>query len=209
MSPITSVDIRAMKRDRELDRLTTLLGQCLGRIDEQAYRLQHEEEGEQEVDSDVLEDEAARLQELVGSLIERAAAPEHGDLDEVVHAAVRGCMQELGTPIVVRQRLAGDLPPVACTPGQLAYAVQRALVLATGRLETGGELRITTRREDDVAVLELEARDARRDRNLQTRVQTLCEFVASFRGLCHVAHDEQQNLLIVFELPLALAIDEH
>jgi hypothetical protein len=40
-----------MKRDRELDRLTTLLGQCLGRIDEQAYRLQHDDDDEQEVDT--------------------------------------------------------------------------------------------------------------------------------------------------------------
>lgn len=201
-----------MKRDLELDRLTTLLGQCLGRIDEQAYRLQQvDDEAEDYTDdgvADVLETEAARLQELVSSLLERADAPEQSDLDDVVHASVRGCMQELGSPIVVRQRLAGELPPVACTPGQLAYAVQRALVLATSRLDVGGELRVTTRREDDCAVLELEGQGTRNDRNLQERAQTLCEFVSSFRGTCRVAYDEQQNLLIVLELPLALAIDE-
>jgi hypothetical protein len=201
-----------MKRDLELDRLTTLLGQCLGRIDEQAYRLQQvDDEAEDSTDdgvADVLETEAARLQELVSSLLERADAPEQSDLDEVVHASVRGCMQELGSPIVVRQRLAGELPPIACTPGQLAYAVQRALVLATSRLDVGGELRVTTRREDDCAVLELEGQGTRNDRNLQDRAQTLCEFVSSFRGTCRVAYDEQQNLLIVLELPLALAIDE-
>jgi hypothetical protein len=201
-----------MKRDLELDRLTTLLGQCLGRIDEQAYRLQQVgDEAEDCADdgvADVLENEAARLQELVGSLLERADAPEQSDLDDVVHASVRGCMQELGSPIVVRQRLAGELPPIACTPGQLAYAVQRALVLATSRLDVGGELRVTTRREDDCAVLELEGQGTRNDRNLQDRAQTLCEFVSSFRGTCRVAYDEQQNLLIVLELPLALAIDE-
>ena len=68
-----------MKRDRELDRLTTLLGQCLGRIDEQAYRLQRvDDDAEDCADdgvADVLENEAARLQELVGSLLERADAP--------------------------------------------------------------------------------------------------------------------------------------
>jgi len=201
-----------MKRDLELDRLTTLLGQCLGRIDEQAYRLQQvDDEAEDSTDdgvADVLETEAARLQELVSSLLERADAPEQSDLDEVVHASVRGCMQELGSPIVVRQRLAGELPPIACTPGQLAYAVQRALVLATSRLDVGGELRVTTRREDDCAVLELEGQGTRNDRNLQDRAETLCEFVSSFRGTCRVAYDEQQNLLIVLELPLALAIDE-
>ena len=201
-----------MKRDLELDRLTTLLGQCLGRIDEQAYRLQQvDDEAEDYTDdgvADVLETEAARLQELVSSLLERADAPEQSDLDDVVHASVRGCMQELGSPIVVRQRLAGELPPVACTPGQLAYAVQRALVLATSRLDVGGELRVTTRREDDCAVLELEGQGTRNDRNLQDRAETLCEFVSSFRGTCRVAYDEQQNLLIVLELPLALAIDE-
>lgn len=201
-----------MKRDRELDRLTTLLGQCLGRIDEQAYRLQRvDDDAEDCIDdgvADVLENEAARLQELVGSLLERADAPEQSDLDEIVHASVRGCMQELGSPIVVRQRLAGELPPIACTPGQLAYAVQRALVLATSRLDVGGELRVTTRREDDCAVLELEGQGTRNARNLQDRAETLCEFVTSFRGTCRVAYDEQQNLLIVLELPLALAIDE-
>lgn len=201
-----------MKRDLELDRLTTLLGQCLGRIDEQAYRLQQvEEDADDCADdgvADVLETEAARLQELVSSLLERTDAPEQSDLDEVVHASVRGCMQELGSPIVVRQRLAGELPPIACTPGQLAYAVQRALVLATSRLDVGGELRVTTRREDDCAVLELEGQGTRNDRNLQERAETLCEFVTSFRGTCRVAYDEQQNLLIVLELPLALAIDE-
>jgi hypothetical protein len=131
----------------------------------------------------VLEDEAARLQELVGSLIERAAAPEHGDLDEIVHAAVRGCMQELGTPIVVRQRLAGDLPPVACTPGQLAYAVQRALVLATGRLDTGG--RAAPHDPPRGRRRGARARGQGRASGTATcrpRVQTLCEFVASFRG---------------------------
>jgi len=201
-----------MKRDRELDRLTTLLGQCLGRIDEQAYRLQRVDDDAEDCGddgvADVLENEAARLQELVGSLLERADAPEQSDLDEIVHASVRGCMQELGSPIVVRQRLAGELPPIACTPGQLAYAVQRALVLATSRLDVGGELRVTTRREDDCAVLELEGQGTRNARNLQDRAETLCEFVTSFRGTCRVAYDEQQNLLIVLELPLALAIDE-
>ncbi len=201
-----------MKRDRELDRLTTLLGQCLGRIDEQAYRLQRvDDDAEDCADdgvADVLENEAARLQELVGSLLERADAPEQSDLDDVVHDSVRGCMQELGSPIVVRQRLAGDLPPIACTPGQHANAVQRARVLATSRLDVGGELRVTTRREEDCAVLELEGQGTRNARNLQDRAETLCEFVTSFRGTCRVAYDEQQNLLIVLELPLALAIDE-
>lgn len=202
-----------MNREPDLDHLTTLLGQCLGRIDEQAYRLQRVDDDEDEIDgaevADVLENEAATLQELVGSLIEQSEAPERSDLNRVVDGAVRGCMAELGTPIVVRQRLAAELPPIACRPGQLAFAVQRALVLATGRLDVGGELLVTTRREDDQVVLELEARAAQRDRNLQQRVQTLCEFVASFRGNCRVAHDEKHNLLVVMELPVAFVIDEY
>ena len=36
-------------RDRDLDRITELLGQCLGRIDEHAYRLQ--EAGDDPVDA--------------------------------------------------------------------------------------------------------------------------------------------------------------
>ena len=200
------------KRENDLDRLTTLLGQCLGRIDEQAYRLQQQDGGEDEPNvatSHVLENEAAMLQELVGSLLEKEPSPDHADLNRVVDQAVQSCIAEIGMPIVTRQRLATNLPEVACGPGQLAFAVQRALVIALGRQEPGGEVIVTTRRLDDTVLLELESQGAGRDHHLQERTLTLCEFVAGLRGHCRVDADQRGTLLIVLELPQALAIDEY
>lgn len=196
-----------MQREPDLDRLTTLLGQCLGRIDERAFQLQLGDEEGDAVSEHVLEHEAAKLQEIVGSLV-AATEIEQCDLNRIVEHAVTTCLVELGRSIVVRQRLAPGLPKVACSPGQLAYAVQRALVIATGHLEAGGELLLATRRDDGVAVLEIESRGGQRDRHLRARAETLCEFVASFRGICRIDHDERNNLLLVIELPGALAIDD-
>jgi hypothetical protein len=195
-----------MAREPDLDRLTTLLGQCLGRIDERAYRVQQDDE---DADAEhVLEHEAATLQELVGSLAARVDAPEQCDLARIVRSAVDACLTELGGGLVVRQRLAADLPPIGCMPSQLAYAVQRALVITAGRLERGGELLVTARRDGRSAVLELESRGGRRDRHLPERTLTLCEFVASLGGHCRVDHGDRGDLFVVLELPEALALDE-
>lgn len=196
--------------DRDLDRITTLLGQCLGRIDEQAFRLQHEDQDLDELGSaDVLEQEAAALQELVGSLIDQHVDTEQADLNRIVEPAVRDCIAELGMPVVVRQRLATNLPPIACRAGQLAYAIQRAMMLALSRVDRGGDILITTRRDGIYAVFELECHGAGRDRHLQERATTLCEFVAGFQGLCRVDEDAHGTLLIAFELPTALVIDDY
>lgn len=198
-----------MEHDPNLDRLTTLFGQCLGRIDERAFRLQQLAEDEQDDDlGDVLEQEAATLQELVGSLVDRYLSPEQCDLNSIVDSSVGACLQELDTPILVRQRLSPDLPAIACTPGQLAYAVQRALVIAAGRLQPGGELVVATRRDGDGIVLELDSHGGERDRHLRQRAETLCEFVASFHGHCQVEHDDRDHLLVVIELPATLALDD-
>jgi hypothetical protein len=199
-----------MKREPDIDRLTTLLGQCLGRIDEQAYRLQQVDDDETlEGADDVLEQEAATLQELIGSMLEQTQAPDQSDLNGVIAAAVSACLGELQRPIVVRQRLEPDLPPVACSPGQLSFAVQRSLVLCTGGLVAGDELWLTSRRDGEQVVLELECPSVANDRNLPARSQTLCEFVAAMRGNCRVDRDDRGSLLVVLELPAALAIDEH
>lgn len=198
-----------MAREPNLDHLSTLLGQCLGRIDERAYQLQQLGDDDHELDAnEVLEHEAATLQELVGSLIERYDSPELCDVNRIVEQSVSACLRELDTAILVRERLAPNLPPIHCTPSQLAYAAQRALVIAAGRLETGGELVVTTRQEGDAALLEFESRGGVRDRHLQERSLTLCEFVASFHGNCHIDLDDRDNLLIVIELPQVPALDE-
>lgn len=211
MSRKPTTDSRVvMKREPELERLTTLLGQCLGRIDEQAYRLQQlgDEDGSEDAD-DVLEHEAATLQELIGSMLEQTEAADQSDLNAVVAAAVSSCLRELDVPIVVRQRLEPHLPPIACSSGQLTFAVQRALVLCTGRIGAGDELWLTSRRDGDQVVLELECPAAGNDRNLPLRSQTLCEFAAAMRGNCRVDRDDRGTLLVVLELPAALAVDEH
>jgi hypothetical protein len=198
-----------MKREPNLDHLTTLLGQCLGRIDEQAYRLQQLGDDDEDCEaSDVLENEAATLQELVGSLIEQAQTPDQSDLNRILQGSVASYLGELDIPIVVRLRLAPEPTPVGCGPGQLAFAIQRALVIACGRLEVGGELTVTTRKDGDQLVLELEAHGAARDRNLQERAQTLCDFVDSFRGHCRIDVDDRGNLLVALVLPEAVAIDD-
>lgn len=208
MSIGAAVDSPAvMPREPDLDRLTTLLGRCLGRIDERAYQLQLGDEEPDELTEHVLEHEAATLQELVGSLV-AASDIEQCDLNRIVERAVSSCLVELGRAIVVRQRLAPYLPKVACTPGQIAYAVQRAFVIATGALDAGGELLIATRRDDVVVVLEVESRGGQRDRHLRARAETLCEFVASFGGICRLDHDERDNLLLMIELPTAITVDD-
>jgi hypothetical protein len=198
-----------MNRQSDLDHLTTLLGQCLGRIDERAFRLQ--ELGDDEVTEDadeVLEQEAATLQELVGSLVDRCETPVQCELNPIVEKSAVACIEELGAPIVLRLRLANDLPPIGCNAGQIAYAIQRALVIAAGRLDVGGELIVTTRRDDDGVVLELESHGGSRDRHLQERSLTLCEFVASMRGHCRVDVHGRKTLLVVLELPQVPAFDE-
>lgn len=197
-------------RETDLEQITTLLGRCLGRIDEQAFRLQREPADDDEAVADVLEQEAAQLQELVGSLIEANERLEHADLNRVVDRAVRGCVAEAGVPVVTRLRLAAGLPAVACSPGQLAYATQRAVMIGLQHLPPGGEIIATTRREGDSAVFELECEGnpQAKDRHLQERTTSLSEFVAGFQAACRVATDDRGSLLFAFELPLALAIDE-
>jgi hypothetical protein len=193
----------------ELDHITNLLGMCLGRIEEHAFRLQRDaDEVEDLAVGYSIEDEASLLQELVGSLLDQAA-PEEADLNATIERAVQSCLSEVGIPVVVRQRLARGLPRVACTPGQLAFAVQRALVLGLGRLEPGGEVVLTSRCENGSLLFELESRGRQDDRHLAERAETLAEFVAGFEGHCRVQADGDHTLLLVLELPAAFVPDEH
>ncbi len=197
------------RRNEDIERLTTLLGQCLGRIDERAYDLQRLADDEEDYGAaDALEHEAATLQELVAALIEQSTLPDRADLNRCVTSAVQACLDELGRPVVVRQRLTQRLPLVSCSPGQVALAVQRALMIGLGRLDAGGELVVATRRDGESAVLEIECQGKRRDRHLHERTATLCEFIGDLQGTCRVDEDHSGTLLLAIELPLALAADE-
>lgn len=192
----------------DLDHLTNLLTMCLGRIEEHAFRLQDEDETPGDaVIADAIEDEASLLQELVGSLMV-CAVDEHADLNQTVERALRSCVGDLDVPIVLRQRLAAGLPRVACAPADLAYAVQRALSLGIARLGPGGEVLVTTRREHDAVLFELECHGFGSDRHLPERSETLAEFVVGLRGHCRIENTADGTLLLAFELPVALAFDE-
>lgn len=195
-------------RETDLERITSLLGQCLGRIDEQAFRLQ--QEGEDETDfaaAETFEEAAATLQELIGSLVHAGERVENTSVDPVVRRAIDGIIAELGVPVIVRQRLATGLPKVACTPGQLAFSVQRAMMLAVAQIEAGSEVLVETRREGDSVLLEIESHCPAGVKHLGERALTLRAFVAEFSGSCQVDSDGRGRILVALELPVALVSD--
>ena len=194
------------RSDRDLDELQRLLGECLVRIDEQALQLRQGEDVDVDAVADGLDHTAAQLQGLVARILDAAAPdrPEHADLDATVERCVRSALQEFGTPLVLRCRLAGRLPPVACTPGQLACTVQRALVLAASHAGHGGELAITTRSDRHGVVFEVSCARGDEDRHLAERALTLRAFVASFHGHCAVDVDPAGVLWLAVEVPAAL-----
>lgn len=193
--------------DPDLDDLTALLGRCLGRIDEQAFRLQEPgDDGQLFLAGDLLEHEAEALQELLQSLLaadERAVT----DVNATVARVVAAWIEELGVPIVLRQRFAPSLPPAGCAAGPLTGAVQRALVLATDRVEPGAELCVTTRAEDGGVVLEIESHGRDLAAWTPDRAETLCDFVDGFGGQCRI-DGHRDGLFVAIELPRALAADE-
>ena len=196
--------------DPELDRLTELLGQCLGRIDEQAFRLQN---GEGLLESDAieqLEDGTTELQELVDALLIVPTASEETDLNGVVDQAVANCLQEIAMPIVLRKSLGTDLPNVPYTSSFVSVAVQRALLLAVRSLQPGGELVVTTRLHDGSALVEIAAHGCAgggEGPSLVERTATLREFVTAQGGDCHTDRDQHDDVFVVLELPQAPAAD--
>ena len=196
------------KPPADIDRITTLLSQCLGRIDEQVLRIQQQREEATDFLGDVLESEAATLQELMDSLIQTVLAEDRADLNRTVAQVVESCLAETDIPVVVRQQLAPGLPPVDIAPSQLAVALRRALSLAIGQMPPGSELLLQTRCEEQELVLEIECSAAKRDRHLNARAATLCEFVANLAGLCRVGVHDNGSLLLSLQLPRALASEE-
>jgi len=200
-----------MRRQRDLHRLQGLLGRCLGRIDQQALQLVH---GETIADpaelAHHLEDEAAKLQALVASILDSVDTGGDGraDLNPIVERCVDALLQQVGFPLVVRRRLAAVLPAVACAPGQLAHAVQRALALAASHAGAGGELLLTSRSDGDHVLFELSCERGAGDRHLADRALTLRAFLVSFHGRCEVDVDGDGRLRLTFEVPIALEPDE-
>ncbi len=197
-----------MAHDSELDRLTAMLGQCLGRIDESAFRVQQLGDDDPTAIEALLEQETATLQELMTGIVDAVETTEECEVRPIVTRAVDACIAEVGMPIVVRMQLANFLSPARCGGQQLASATRRALALATGRMRSGDELAISAREEADTLVIEFECAGGKRDRNMQQRATTLCEFVAGFGGNCRIDVDDQKRLLIALELPKATVRDD-
>jgi signal transduction histidine kinase len=196
-------------RETDVDRLTSLLGQCLGRIDEQAYRVQQlGDECDDETAAQTFEEAAATLQELIGSLMsaESQQSPDAA-VEPVLRRAIDQLIGELGVPIVVRQRIAGGLPKVACSPGQLAFALQRALMLAVTAMQAGAEVSIEARVDADQVLVEIESQCPGGIRDLSDRSRTLREFATELRGNCLCDTDGHGNILIALELPVALVTE--
>ena len=96
--------------DSDLDKLTLLMGQCLGRIDEEAFRLQ--EKGE-DVDFDTanrLNDETGMLHELVESMLDVEMNSSETNVNQIVARVAESYLQELAVPIVLRQTLTAESP---------------------------------------------------------------------------------------------------
>ena len=190
--------------DSDLDKLTSLLSQCLGRIDEEAYRLQMSGDDVDFDTADRIEDETATLQELVDSLLVVDMGSDETDVNRVVSRIAEACLQEIVVPVVLRTNLTRESSLVAAPSALVTVAVQRAMVLAISPLGPGDELRLTTRIEGGSVVFEVESLGSHPDDHAAERAQTLCDFVAEFGGSCNV-RSEGFDLYMVIELPQVMA----
>jgi len=167
--------------DRDLAHLGKLLGECLGRIDDQVERLGRDGE----VDGELLEDESLLLSHLVDSVV-RTNAARPVDFDRLVEQAVDHLLQHAAAPVVVHQRLAGDLPRVACNPTEVAEVLRRALSLGARHAGHGGDLWITTSTNEHGVRCTVRC-TGEVDPHFVERAGTLDEFVAGLGGSLEVS----------------------
>lgn len=192
--------------DPDLDKLTALLGQCLGRIDEEAFKIQQSGD---DVDFDTterLEDETGTLQEIVESMLVVEMDADETDLNQVVSRVAESCLQELAVPVVLRQNLMTGSSAVAAPTALVHVAIQRAMVLAVAPLGPGDELQLTTRLEGESVLFEVESRGSHENDSATTRSETLREFVEEIGGTCQ-ARQDGCDLFLVMELPQVIATD--
>ena len=193
------------REDTDLEQLTSMLQRCLGRIDEEAFRIQaNGADGLDLGETDRLEAATEELEELIGSLVVAETADEEADVNAVLEEAAAARLQHLDVPIVQRLDLCQEAARVAAPTAMVTVAVQRALGLAVSPLEPGGQLRLGTRVEQGAVVVEIESLGCDLDDHLPARAETLCDFLDNLGGNCTV-HREQDDLYIVLELPQVLA----
>ena len=197
------------EQDPDLDELTTLLSRCLGRIDEQAGRIDQTTATDGGLlAADLLEHEAATLEQLLAAVLNAADKSDTTDVNAVVDRAVGDFVGELKVPIVLRQQLADQLPQVACPSALFAVAMHRALRIAGARIGAGDELAVATSLNDGLIVVEITGHGNGVEGLTNGRAETLCEFVDGFGGLCRVDNKGEETLRVTLELPRTYATDE-
>lgn len=194
---------------RDVDRIASLLSQCLGRIDSQAAGLGDGLDDDQvDLRAQALEAATESLQELVDELTCLVQEPSQGaEVLPILRRVLAQTVAGLRVPIMVREQFAAALPQAACTPEQLHGIVHRALQLAVQQLTAGDELRVQCHAAGDRLLFEVASRCQTTTTNLGDRATTLREFVLELGGECAVAADEQGHLLLALELPAALVSD--
>lgn len=194
--------------DSDLEQLSTRLQQCLGRIEEEAFRLQASDEEPFDFgEVDRLEQATETLHDLVGSLLDAEDGPcDEADVNAVVSEVASARLQHVQVPLVQRLLLATGDTRVAVSRAALTTAVSRALTMALGELLAGGQLTLSTRREPGAVVVEIEALGCRTGAGLAERAETLREFVRQLGGACTVQSD-QDDLFLVLELPRVIATE--
>jgi hypothetical protein len=193
-------------KDSDLGKLTSLMGQCLGRIDEEAFRLQEKGEDVDFDTADRLEDETGMLHELVESMLDVEMNSDETNVNQIVARVAESCLQELTVPIVLRQTLTAESSMVVAPAAMVNVAVQRAMALAVKPLGPGDELRLTTRLDCGSVLFEIESLGSHPDSNAGDRVETLREFVEELGGTCQMRQDAE-DLFLVLELPQVMATD--
>ena len=193
-------------KDSDLGKLTSLMGQCLGRIDEEAFRLQERGEDVDFDTADRLEGETGMLHELVESMLDVEMNSDETNVNQIVARIAESCLQELTVPIVLRQTLTTESTLVVAPAAMVNVAVQRAMALAVKPLGPGDELRLTTRLDCGSVLFEIESLGSHPDSNAGDRVETLREFVEELGGTCQMRQDAE-DLFLVLELPQVIATD--
>jgi len=109
---------------------------------------------------DIVEEEADRLNRIVGDLLDfaRPSTPDlHPELlDRVVEDAVQAALAQQGVRIDLARELDPEVPPVAMDARLVRQAVLNIAVNAVQAMARGGRITIRTRREGDRALVEIE-----------------------------------------------------
>ena len=191
----------------DVELLSTMLHQCLGRIDEEAFGIQHAAGASLDVHAaDRIEDATGELQEICDTLMEVEAARNHADVNAIVAAVAGESLHQLHVPIVQRHDLCAG-PALAASPAAMvASAIRRALSMAVQPLAPGGQLSLRTRIEAGSVLFEVDSIGCRLDEAAAVRAETLRAFAQELGGACNV-HSEGDDLYLVLQMPQLISTD--